>query len=151
MCLRRSIGIVKHHSLLLVAALTLSTALAQTSAKTPAAQSDIKKDSLAGTPIPSPEKTAAAQPEFLLAFGKVTIADKEVETAIQWNTKTGEARMLNAASFADKGTGQQGNLIGWVPLVDLQQAVQNLAAQIEAKKQEAAPVTNATATPGKTP
>jgi len=65
---------------------------------------------------------------------KITIADKAVDSVVQWNTKTGEARLLNAASFADKSTGQQGNLIGWVPLVDLQQAVQNLASQIQAQQ-----------------
>lgn len=69
---------------------------------------------------------------------KITIANKDVDSVVQWNTKTGEARLLNAASFADKSTGQQGNLIGWVPLVNLQQAVQNLAAQIQAQQSAAA-------------
>ena len=74
------------------------------------------------------------QPSFQCISAKLTIADKQVDSVVQWNTKTGEARLLNAASFADKATGQQGNLIGWVPLVDLQQAVQNLAAQIQAQQ-----------------
>ena len=78
------------------------------------------------------------QPSFQCIATKITIADKQVDSAVQWNTKTGEARLLNAASFADKATGQQGNLIGWVPLVDLQQAVQNLASQIQAQQQNAA-------------
>jgi len=78
---------------------------------------------------------------------KITIADKQVDSVVQWNTKTGEARLLNAASFADKSTGQQGNLIGWVPLTDLQNAVQNLAQQIQA--QQAARATNAV--PSSTP
>ena len=78
---------------------------------------------------------------------KITIANKDVDSVVQWNTKTGEARLLNAASFADKATGQQGNLIGWVPLVDLQQAVQNLAQQIQA--QQSAHGTNAS--PASTP
>ena len=65
---------------------------------------------------------------------KITIANKDVDSVVQWNTKTGEARLLNAASFADKATGQQGNLIGWVPLTDLQNAVQNLAQQIQAQQ-----------------
>ena len=79
----------------------------------------------------SPEVKQDGASQFLLAFGKVTIGGKEVDTAIQWNTKTGEARMLNAASFSDKSTGQEGNLVGWVPIVDLQQAIQNLATQIQ--------------------
>lgn len=73
-------------------------------------------------------------PQYLLAFGKVTVGGKDVETAIQWNTKTGEARMLNAASFSDKSTGKEGNLVGWVPLIDLQQAIQNLSTDIKARQ-----------------
>jgi hypothetical protein len=79
-------------------------------------------------------KTAAEQPSFQCISAKITIGEKQVDSVVQWNTKTGEARLLNAASFADKSTGQQGNLIGWVPLVDLQQAVQNLAQQIQAQQ-----------------
>ena len=91
--------------------------------------------------------TAVEQSTFQCISAKITIADKQVDSVVQWNTKTGEARLLNAASFADKSTGQQGNLIGWVPLVDLQQAVQNLAQQIQA--QQAARGTNAA--PASTP
>ena len=91
------------------------------------------------------DKTAE-QPSFQCISAKITIADKQVDSVVQWNTKTGEARLLNAASFADKSTGQQGNLIGWVPLVDLQQAVQNLASQIQ--QQQAA---KAGASPASTP
>lgn len=92
--------------------------------------------------------TQVEQPTFQCISAKITIADKQVDSVVQWNTKTGEARLLNAASFADKSTGQQGNLIGWVPLVDLQQAVQNLAAQIQS--QQAAKGTNS-ALPSSTP
>ena len=76
----------------------------------------------------------AEQPTFQAIAAKITIADKQVDSVVLWNTKTGDARLLNAASFADKSTGQQGNLIGWVPLTDLNQAVQNLAAQIQAQQ-----------------
>ncbi|MFZ4717472.1 MAG: hypothetical protein ACOYMT_07990 [Chthoniobacterales bacterium] len=86
------------------------------------------------------------QGSYQCISAKLTIGDKQVDSVVQWNTKTGEARLLNAASFADKATGQQGNLIGWVPLVDLQQAVQNLASQIQA--QQAA---KAGASPASTP
>jgi hypothetical protein len=86
------------------------------------------------------------QASYQCISAKLSIGDKQVDSVVQWNTKTGEARLLNAASFADKATGQQGNLIGWVPLVDLQQAVQNLASQIQA--QQAA---KAGASPASTP
>jgi len=42
--------------------------------------------------------------------------------------------MLNAASFSDKSTGKEGNLVGWVPLIDLQQAIQNLSTDIKARQ-----------------
>jgi hypothetical protein len=93
------------------------------------------------------EKPVAEQPSFQCISAKITIADKQVDSVVQWNTKTGEARLLNAASFADKSTGQQGNLIGWVPLVDLQQAVQNLAQQIQAQQNAA----KGSASPASTP
>ncbi len=102
-------------------------------------------------PEPSDKTAAASAQEFQLAFGKVTIGDKEVSTAIEWNTRTGEARMLNAASFSDKKTGQQGNIIGWVPVVDLQQAVQNLASQIQKQQAEPSKQTNSPANQSKTP
>lgn len=57
---------------------------------------------------------------------KVSIGDKQIDSVIQWNDMTGEARLLNAASFSDKSTGKQGSLIGWVPLVDLQQTLRNM-------------------------
>jgi len=92
------------------------------------------------------QQQSVEQPTFQAIAAKITIADKQVDSVVEWNTKTGEARLLNAASFADKSTGQQGNLIGWVPLVDLNQAVQNLASQIQA--QQAA---KSGATPASTP
>lgn len=92
------------------------------------------------------QQPVAEQPIYQAIAAKITIADKQVDSVVEWNTKTGEARLLNAASFADKSTGQQGNLIGWVPLVDLNQAVQNLASQIQA--QQAA---KSGATPASTP
>jgi hypothetical protein len=81
------------------------------------------------------EASASTQKSlFCCVPAVVTIAGKPVNSVVQWNSATGEARLLNSASFADKATGQQGNLIGWVPLVNLQQAVQNLAAQIQSQR-----------------
>ena len=97
------------------------------------AESSEKTNTLTATSCFAPVNEDRA-PQYLLAFGKVTVGGKEVETAIQWNTKTGEARMLNATSFSDKGTGQEGNLVGWVPLIDLQQSIQNLSSDIKAKQ-----------------
>jgi hypothetical protein len=96
------------------------------------------------TPPPAPEA-----PTFQAIAAKLTIGDKQVDSVIEWNTKTGEARLLNAASFADKASGQQGNLIGWVPLTDLNQAVQNLATQIQ--QQQAKAAGSPAASPASTP
>jgi len=98
---------------------------------------------------PQDSQPVAEQVTWQAIAAKLTIADKQVDSVVEWNTKTGEARLLNAASFADKSTGQQGNLIGWVPLTDLNQAVQNLAAQIQA--QQANKAAAPTATPASTP
>ena len=112
----------------------------------------IKSSLLAAALVASAAATSRAADDagtYQCISTKITIADKQVDSVVMWNTKTGEARLLNAASFADKSTGQQGNLIGWVPLTDLQQAVQNLATQIQA--QQAARGTNAVAAPSSTP
>ena len=93
---------------------------------------------LAGAALATTQAAEEQPASFQCIAAKITIGDKQVDSVVEWNIKTGEARLLNAASFADKSTGQNGNLIGWVPLVDLQQAVQNLAAQIQAQQQKGA-------------
>ncbi len=98
--------------------------------------------------ITGKSQAADDQGSFQCIAVKLTIANKEVDSVVEWNTKTGEARLLNAASFTDKTSGQQGNVIGWVPLVNLQQAVQNLASQIQAQ-QSAAKTTPSPAAPKK--
>lgn len=96
---------------------------------------------------PVVQQTPPPSPVFQAIAAKLTIADKQVDSVVMWNTQTGEARLLNAASFADKTTGQQGNLVGWVPLTDLNQAVQNLATQIQAQ-QAKKPATSSSAPSG---
>lgn len=77
------------------------------------------------------KKEAPGQNSIQCIAAKVSIGDKQIDSVIQWNVVTGEARLLNAASFSDKSTGKQGSLIGWVPLVDLQQALRNLPAGVK--------------------
>lgn len=139
---------MKHSPALLLSILSLATA----SAAEPVSKLI--------TPAPTPSQStssevtgagAGAKGDFQVAFGRITIGDKEVATAVEWNTRTGEARMLNAATLSDKESGQQGNIVGWIPLGDLQQAVQNLASQIQ-KQQADSKATNAPAASGaKTP
>jgi hypothetical protein len=74
---------------------------------------------------------------------KVSVGEKQIETVVQWNTRTGEARLLNAAPMSDQSTGKQGSLIGWVPVVDLQQSLRNLPTTVipsQAEKASATPV-----------
>ena len=74
---------------------------------------------------------------------KVTIGTNSIDTVVRYNKVNGEAQLLNAASFASKATGAQGNVVGWVPLGDLRSAVQELVQREQAAQQQmpAAPAT----------
>jgi hypothetical protein len=74
---------------------------------------------------------------------EVTIGTNSIDTVVRYNKVSGEAQLLNAASFASKATGAQGNVIGWVPLGDLRTAVQELVQREQAAQQQmpAAPAT----------
>jgi len=74
---------------------------------------------------------------------KVTIGTNAIDTVVRYNKVNGEAQLLNAASFASKATGAQGNIIGWVPLGDLKNAVEELVQREQAAQQQmpAAPAT----------
>ncbi len=67
---------------------------------------------------------------------KVTIGTNSIDTVVRFNKVNGEAQLLNAASFASKATGAQGNVIGWVPLGDLRAAVQELVQREQAAQQQ---------------
>ena len=77
---------------------------------------------------------------------KVTIGTNAIDTVVRFNKVNGEAQLLNAASFASKATGAQGNIIGWVPLGDLKNAVEELMAREQAAQQQM-PAAAATPTP----
>ncbi len=72
------------------------------------------------------KKQASEQQSIQCIAAKVSIGDRQIDSVIQWNVVTGETRLLNAASFSDKSTGKKGSLIGWVPVVDLQQALRDM-------------------------
>ena len=75
---------------------------------------------------------------------KVTIGTNAIDTVVRYNKVTGEAQLLNAASFASKATGAQGNIIGWVPLGELKNAVQELMQREQAAQQQAGAMPQAT-------
>ena len=78
---------------------------------------------------------ATAAPWECIA-AKVTIGTNSIDTVVRYNKVNGEAQLLNAASFASKATGAQGNIIGWVPLGDLKNAVQELMQREQAAQQQ---------------
>ena len=82
---------------------------------------------------------------------EVTIGTNSIDTVVRFNKVTGEAQLLNAASFASKATGAQGNVIGWVPLGDLRTAVQELVQREQAAQQQmpAAPAPTPEPSPAK--
>lgn len=67
---------------------------------------------------------------------KVTIGTNSIDTVVRYNKVNGEAQLLNAASFASKATGAQGNVVGWVPLGDLRSAVQEIVQREQAAQQQ---------------
>ena len=81
-----------------------------------------------------PEPPAPAPFECISA--KLTIGTNTVDTVVRYNKFNGEAQLLNAASFASKATGAQGNIIGWVPLGDLKNAVEELVQREQAAQQQ---------------
>ena len=87
-------------------------------------------DSKTGTTV----DVTAAPWECIAA--EVTIGTNSIDTVVRYNKVTGEAQLLNAASFASKATGAQGNVIGWVPLGDLRNAVQELVQREQAAQQQ---------------
>jgi len=83
----------------------------------------------------SPAADATAAPWECIA-AKVTIGTNSIDTVVRFNKVNGEAQLLNAASFASKATGAQGNVIGWVPLGDLRAAVQELVQREQAAQEQ---------------
>ena len=82
---------------------------------------------------------------------KVTIGTNAIDTVVRFNKVNGEAQLLNAASFASKATGAQGNVIGWVPLGDLRTAVQELVQREQAAQQQMPAAPAATPEPEASP
>ena len=92
----------------------------------------------------------AAPWDFIAA--KVTVGTNSIDTVVRFNKVNGEAQLLNAASFASRTTGEQGNVIGWVPLGNLRDAVQELVQREQvAQQQMPAPTPEPTPTATPTP
>ena len=83
-----------------------------------------------------PSQSAADTPPWECIAAKLTIGESTIDTVVRYNKFNGEAQILNAASFASKATGAQGNIIGWVPLGDLRTAVQELMQREQSAQQQ---------------
>lgn len=83
-----------------------------------------------------PAQSAAETAPWECIAAKVTIGTNSIDTVVRYNKFNGEAQLLNAASFASKATGAQGNIIGWVPLGDLRSAVQELMQREQSAQQQ---------------
>lgn len=95
---------------------------------------------------PSSSADAAVAP-FECISAKVTIGTNAIDTVVRYNKVTGEAQLLNAASFASRATGAQGNIIGWVPLGDLKNAVEELMQREQVAQQQMPATPEATPSP----
>jgi len=62
---------------------------------------------------------------YMVTSGEMIIAGERIPTFIQWNKQTGEARMISNSTVTDRNSGKTGNLVGWIPLVDMETAIQN--------------------------
>jgi len=81
--------------------------------------------------------------DFQCIAATITLGGKPVTSVVQWNTKTGMTRLLDSAVFTSKATGSQNTLVGWVPLGDLNVAVQELLnreQQVQQQRRVAPPV-----------
>jgi len=67
------------------------------------------------------------------------IAGKPTTTVVEWNTTTGMARILDSMVVTSKATGSQNVVVGWIPLGDLQSAMQEIMNRNQAMQQQAAP------------
>lgn len=75
---------------------------------------------------------------FQCISATITIAGKPTTTVVEWNTKTGMTRLLDSMVVTSKATGAQNVVVGWVPLGDLQAAIQEIVSRNQAMQQQAA-------------
>ena len=96
---------------------------------------------------PPPAPPVVEQPNFQIIAAKIPVGEKTVDSVVEWNTKTGEARLLSSAVVTDKANGQSAPVIGWVGLQDFQQSFQNAASRLQAQQAKSAASPDATSSP----
>ncbi|OHE74811.1 MAG: hypothetical protein A3F67_06080 [Verrucomicrobia bacterium RIFCSPHIGHO2_12_FULL_41_10] len=83
----------------------------------------------------SATKANADDNNFQCISATIMVGGKPITTVIQWNAKTGVTRLIDSVAMISKVTGAQNTLVGWVPLGDLNTAVQEAVAREQAVQQ----------------
>ncbi len=82
--------------------------------------------------------TSADNGTYQCIAATITVAGKPMAALVEWNTQTGVARLLDSAVFTSKTAGTQSSLIGWVPLGELNQVIQEVLLREQQQQQKAA-------------
>ena len=88
----------------------------------------------------SAPKNGSGDGPFQCISATIMVAGKPTTTVVEWNEKTGMARILDSMVVTSKATGAQNVVIGWIPLGDLQGAIQEIVNRNQAIQQQAPPV-----------
>ena len=88
---------------------------------------------------PRAAKNGAGDGPFQCISATIMVAGKPTTTVLEWNEKTGIARILDSMVVTSKATGAQNVVIGWIPLGDLQGAIQEIVNRNQAMQQQAPP------------
>ncbi|MCX6957196.1 MAG: hypothetical protein NT164_01455 [Verrucomicrobiae bacterium] len=88
---------------------------------------------------PRASKNGAGDGPFQCISATIMVAGKPTTTVVEWNEKTGMARILDSMVVTSKATGSQNVVIGWIPLGDLQGAIQEIVNRNQAMQQQAPP------------
>lgn len=75
---------------------------------------------------PNTHKPTSENGTYQCLNATITIAGKPTTVLIEWNTQTGVARLLDSAILTSKTTGAQNIALGWVPLGELRQVIQEV-------------------------
>lgn len=66
----------------------------------------------------------------------IQLAGKPTTILVEWNMQTGEARFLDSAVLNSKATGTQTVLLGWMPLKELTQVIQEVLQRDQQQQQQ---------------
>lgn len=90
---------------------------------------------------PTRHKTTSDNGMYQCINASITIGGKPTTVLVEWNTQTGVARFLDSAIFTSKTTGAQNAVLGWVPLGELNQVIQEVLHREQQQPTTLAPTT----------